>query len=158
MKKLRQHKVMVRRTTIHGSLLLKKIYEWEKKENDTRRTLPTIKEPNSSQHHDDKPPTRSPASTTSPVPTKQRLTARTQCPSPSSMQQDEAIYSIPRYTIVCGVRDTQHATYQDKWFSDSHPACIASDVFVLSIPDSATHRICHILFSQLVHHAHITTH
>ena len=118
--------------------------------NDTRSTLSTIEEPNSSQHHDDVPPARSPASTTSPAATKERFTTITHCSSPSSKQHNETIRNIPRFSIICGVRHAGCAGYKYKWLSDSLPAYIASDVLVLSIPDFTPHRICYIfLFDSL---------
>ena len=51
--------------------------------------------------------------------------------------------SIPRCTVICGARRTQCSTYQEKWLSDFLPACKASDVLVLSIPDFTPHRTCH---------------
>ena len=138
----------------------------ERKKNSTQSTLSTTEEPNSSQHHDDIPPTRSPASTTSPAAAKERLTAKTRCFWPSSVQQDEVIRSKPRCTWICGLWHKRYATYQDKWLYDSLPACKASGEFVSFIPDFASacelcsNRVEFVtsFFLQLVYPAQVSTH
>ena len=46
---------------------------------------------------------------------------------------------------MCGSRHAWYAFYQDKDFSDSLPACKASDVFALFIPDFASaYELVHI--------------
>ena len=132
----------------HTWSLLQKIYEQERKENNTRST---VEEPNSSQHHhDDIPPARSPALTTAPAATEERMTAKTQCSSPgqcSRMKQYAVFRGIRIYAAYCilGMLPTR---INGPLTLTQRLSCFFK---ILHQPVNLfkPHRICHILLSTV---------